>query len=226
MRASARRRTPFVIAIDGPSASGKGTLARRLAARYNLAYLDTGMLYRAVGLKLLRAGIDPENAPAAARLAAATGLADLGAPELRDEAVARAASQVAIIPAVRTALLDVQRRFATDPPPGPRGPVGGAIIDGRDIGTVVWPDAAVKLFVTATPQERARRRHRELLERGCQSIYARVLQDMMERDARDSGRTISPLRPAADALVIDSSTMDAHSAFAAAVAHIESVRGP
>jgi len=213
---------PFVIAIDGPSASGKGTLARRLAAHYNLAYLDTGMLYRAVGLKLLRRGEDPADAGAAAEAARAVGLADLDAAELRDEAVGRAASIVATIPAVREALLALQRRFATEPPPGPRGRAAGAVIDGRDIGTVVLPHASVKLFVTATPEERARRRHRELLERGCKSIYARVLQDMMERDARDSGRAISPLRPAPDALVIDSSAMDADAAFAEALAFIAS----
>ena len=195
-----------VIAIDGPAASGKGTLARRLAAHYGLHHLDTGLLYRAVGLRAEEEGMDPV---AAAR---AVTLADLAAPALREEGAAQAASRVAVIPAVREALRGLQRRFAAEPP--------GAVLDGRDIGTIVFPDAAAKIFVDATAEARARRRHRELIERGVASIYSRVLQDMRERDARDRGRVIAPLAPAPDALVIDSSTLDAESVFALAVAHI------
>jgi len=202
-------RTAVVIAVDGPAASGKGTLARRLAARYGLRHLDTGLLYRAVGLAAARGGADPA---AAAR---ALTLADLADPALREEGAAQAASRVAVLPAVREALRDLQRRFAAAPP--------GAVLDGRDIGTVVFPDAPVKFFVDATPEARARRRHRELLGRGVASIYSRVLQDMRERDARDRERTVAPLTPAPDALVIDSSTLDAEAVFELAVAHIDRV---
>jgi cytidylate kinase len=195
-----------IIAVDGPAASGKGTLARRLAARFGLRHLDTGLLYRAVGLKVEREGADPAEA------ARALTLAELESPLLREEASAQAASRVAVIPAVREALRLLQRRFAGAPP--------GAVLDGRDIGTVVFPEAPVKIFVDATPEARARRRHRELLDRGVASIYSRVLQDMRERDARDRGRVIAPLAPADDALVIDSSDLDADEVFARAVAHI------
>ena len=195
-----------VIAVDGPAASGKGTLARRLAARYGLRHLDTGLVYRAVGLKVLREGLDPV---AAARVVT---LADLERPELRSEAVGEAASKVAAIPEVRTALRALQRRFAETPP--------GAVLDGRDIGTVVFPDAGAKIFVDASPELRAERRHRELLERGVASIYSRVLQDMRERDARDRGRAVAPLTLAKDALVIDSSELDADQVFARALAYI------
>jgi cytidylate kinase len=195
-----------VIAVDGPAASGKGTLARRLAARYGLRHLDTGMIYRAVGLKVLREGLDPV---AAAR---AVTLADLDRPELRSEEVAQAASKVAAIPEVRTALRALQRRFAETPP--------GAVLDGRDIGTVVFPDAGAKIFIDAGLEMRAERRHRELLERGVASIYSRVLQDMKDRDARDRDRAVAPLTPAKDAFVIDSSKLDADGVFALAVAHI------
>lgn len=218
---TAADRRPLVIAIDGPSAAGKGTLGRRLAARYRLAYLDTGLLYRAVAAEIIGRGLDPADATAAAEIAGAIGLGDLDAPNLRDETVGGVASRVAALPGVRAALLAVQRRFARHPPAGR----AGAVIDGRDIGTVVCPEADAKLFVTATVGERARRRHKELLDRGGESIYARVLQDMMERDARDSARTISPLRPPPDALIIDSSTLDPDAAFAAAVAHIDAVLG-
>jgi CMP/dCMP kinase len=195
-----------VIAVDGPAASGKGTLARRLAARYGLRHLDTGLAYRAVGLKVLSEGLDPV---AAARAATLT---DLDRPELRSEEVAQAASRVAAIPEVRTALRALQRRFAETPP--------GAVLDGRDIGTVVFPDADAKIFVDASPELRAERRHRELLERGVASIYSRVLQDMKARDARDRGRAVAPLTPAKDAFVIDSSKLDADGVFALAVAYI------
>jgi CMP/dCMP kinase len=198
-----------VIAVDGPAASGKGTLARRLAAHYGLRHLDTGLLYRAVGRKSEAEGLDPVAA------AKALSLADLADPALRAEGAAQAASRVAVIPEVRLALRTLQRRFAAEPP--------GAVLDGRDIGTVVFPDADVKIFVEASAEARARRRHRELLEQGVASIYSRVLQDMRERDARDRGREIAPLTPAKDALVIDSSKLDAEGVFSVVVAHISRI---
>ncbi len=219
----------FVVAVDGPSAAGKGTLARRLAARLGFAFLDSGLLYRAAALRLLRGGRDPGDAPAAAAAATAVEMADLGDPELRSEAIAQAASQVAAIPAVRQALLGLQRAYAARPPAIPgaipgAGAAAGIVIDGRDIGTVVCPDADVKIFVTASVEERARRRHKELLDRGDEAIYSRVLQDMKDRDARDSGRAASPLVPAADAIVIDSTALDADAAFAAALALVDDRR--
>jgi len=217
---AAGRTTPLVVAVDGPSAAGKGTLARRIAEHFNLAFLDTGLIYRAVGARLLRAGRDPGDEAAAVAAAREVGLDELDAPELRADAVAQAASRVAAIPAVRAALLAVQRRFAADPPAGPRGPAAGAVLDGRDIGTVVCPDAAVKLFVTASLETRAERRHKELLGQGRQSIYARVLQDMSERDARDSGRAVAPLTPARDAVIVDSTALDKDAAFAVAARHV------
>jgi len=197
---------PIVIAVDGPAASGKGTLARRLAAHYGLHHLDTGLLYRAVGLRALREAMDPLAA------AEALTLADLAEPALREDSAAQAASRVAVIPAVREALRGLQRRFAGEPP--------GAVLDGRDIGTVVFPDAPIKIYVDATPEARAQRRHEELREMGLASIYSRVLQDMRERDARDRGRAVAPLTLAKDALVIDSSELDADQVFAEALAYI------
>lgn len=199
----------MIIAIDGPAAAGKGTLAKRLAAHFGLNYLDTGSLYRAVGLAVLRSGGDPAD-PAAAEAAARTldpaGLAD---PSLRGEDAGGAASKVAAIPAVRAALLDFQRAYAARAP--------GAVLDGRDIGTVVCPDAPVKLFVTASLERRAERRLKELLDKGLSAIGERVLQEMRDRDARDSARSVAPLIPAADAVLLDTSEMDADAAFAAAV---------
>ena len=197
-----------VIAVDGPAASGKGTLARRLAAHYGLRHLDTGLLYRAVGIKAA-AGQDPVQA------AEMLEFSDLTGPDLRGDGAAQAGSKVAAIPAVRAALRGVQHRFAAEPP--------GAVLDGRDIGTVVFPDAPVKFYIDARLEDRARRRHRELLGRGQKSIYSRVLQDMKERDARDRGRTVAPLIPAKDALVIDSSKLDADAVFRQAVAHIDRI---
>ena len=197
---------PIVIAVDGPAASGKGTLARRLAAHYGLHHMDTGLLYRAVGLRAEREGLDPVMA------AEALALADLADPVLREDGTAQAASRVAAIPAVRDALRALQHRFAALPP--------GAVLDGRDIGTVVFPDAPIKIYVDATPEARARRRHEELIGRGLASIYSRVLQDMTERDARDRGRTVAPLKPAKEALIIDSSALNADQVFARAVDHI------
>jgi CMP/dCMP kinase len=200
---------PFVVAIDGPAASGKGTLARRLAERFRLAHLDTGRLYRATAALLLASGTDPADPDAAAAAARRVDPARLDDPLLAREAVARASSIVAAIPSVRTALLAVQRDFAAAPP----APAQGAVLDGRDIGTAICPDAAVKLFLTASPEARAERRVRELREKGAAAIYQDVLQDMKERDARDSGRRVAPLTPAPDAVIIDTTVLDAEAVF-------------
>jgi len=203
----------MIIAIDGPAAAGKGTLARRLAERFGLALLDTGLLYRAVGMNLVRAGGDVDDAAAAEAAARALTPEDLEAGDLRADRAADAASRVSQIPGVRKALLDFQRDFAASPPPGAKG----AVLDGRDIGTVVCPDADVKLFVTASTEVRAERRYKELLERGLDAIHGRVLADMKERDARDSDRAVSPLEPAKDAFILDTSDLDADQAFARAL---------
>lgn len=208
-------RPPLVIAVDGPAAAGKGTLARRLAAELGLPYLDTGMLYRAVGRRVLDAGADPTDVAAAEAAARALAPADTGRADLRGPAADAAASQVAAIPGVRAALLDFQRRFADG---------HGAVLDGRDIGTVVFPTADVKLFVTASPQVRAARRHAELLARGAAPPLAEVARDMAERDARDAGRGVAPLRPAADAHVLDTSSLDADDAFAAALGFVRAAQ--
>jgi cytidylate kinase len=221
MNDSAAADRPFVIAIDGPSAAGKGTLARAIAGHFGLTYLDTGLLYRAVAARLLRAGRDPSDREAATAAAQHIELTELNAPALRNDEIAQAASKVAIIPQVRAALLSLQRNFASNPPPGPNGATAGAVIDGRDIGTVVCPDAPIKFFVTATIEARAQRRYRELLARNGESIYARVLQDMRERDERDRNRAVSPLTPAKDAVVIDTTALSPEAMLAAAVAHIE-----
>jgi CMP/dCMP kinase len=199
----------FVVAIDGPAASGKGTLARRLAARFGFAYLETGALYRAAALLALEAGADPADPVAAERAARRVTPGVLGDPRLREERVAAASSVVAAIPAVRRALLAFQRDFAAHPPEGARG----VVLDGRDIGSVVCPDANLKLFVTAGREERARRRVEELRGRGVPAIYENVLQDLTERDARDSGRQVAPLMAAPGAVVIDTTTLDADRVF-------------
>nr|WP_145734954.1 (d)CMP kinase [Nitrospirillum amazonense] len=217
----------FIVAIDGPAASGKGTLARRLAATLGFAHLDTGALYRAVGLSLLRAGHAPEDgaaAIAAARgLDAATVLPLMNDPALRQDVVAVAASKVSVVPEVRAALLDFQRDFANHPPGGAPGTVSrGAVLDGRDVGTVVCPQAPAKLFVTADVEVRARRRLSELRNTGAEAIYDAVLEDMKVRDARDSQRAVAPLKPAVDAFLLDTSMMDADQAFIAAMDFIRS----
>lgn len=203
----------MIIAIDGPAASGKGTLARRLAARWGLAYLDTGLLYRAAGLKVLRTGGDPAQADAAVAAAGAITAEDLVGDDLRGERAGEAASQVAAQPAVRAALLEFQRRFAADPPNGAKG----AVLDGRDVGTVICPQADAKLFVTAAVDVRAERRWKELRDKGQTVIQQAVLQDLKRRDERDSSRAIAPLRPAEDAFILDTSGMDADAVFDAAV---------
>lgn len=202
----------MIVAIDGPAASGKGTLARRLAAHLGLAYLDTGLLYRAVGMAVVRAGGDPSDPAAAEAAARALDPQALSDPALRLDEAGQAASKVAAIPGVRAALLDFQRQVARRAP--------GAVLDGRDIGTVVCPDADHKLFVTASLEKRAERRLKELLGRGVATIQEAVLQEMRERDARDSGRSVAPLVPAPDAFLLDTTELDADQAFAAALGYI------
>jgi cytidylate kinase len=212
----------MIIAVDGPAAAGKGTLARRLALALNLAYLDTGALYRAVGLSVLRAGGDPADKAAAVEAAENLDRGILDEPELRGDAAANAASQVAAIPAVRKELLVFQRDFAANPPAGKKG----AILDGRDIGTVVCPKADVKIFVTASAEVRAERRLKELQARGIEAIYAEVLQDMKERDARDQARAVAPLVPAEDATILDTTDLDADDAFEQALAIVDPDTAP
>ena len=202
----------MIIAIDGPAAAGKGTLGRRLADHFALAHLDSGRLYRAVALKLLRQGKNQEDEQAAIDAASGLSIDELDDQGLRDEGVGRLASVIAAMPSVRHALIGFQREFANHPP----GNARGAVIDGRDIGTIVCPQATHKLFVTASVETRAKRRLKELRARGERSIYARILQDMKERDTRDSQRDIAPLAVAVDAFVLDTSELDADAAFQAA----------
>lgn len=210
-------RPSFVLAIDGPAASGKGTLSRRLADHYHFAHLDTGALYRATGRDMLAQGRDPNDPVAAAVVAAAVDPTTFDDPHLRDEAVGQAASIVAAHGGVRAALLDLQRRFAAAPPGG----LAGAVLDGRDIGTVVCPEADVKFYVTASVEVRARRRILELQARGLPADEAAIRADLVARDARDSGRAEAPLKPAADAVLLDTSALDADAVFAAARAIID-----
>ena len=211
----------ITIAIDGPAAAGKGTLGARLANTYGLAKLDTGLLYRATGFKVVAGAGDPEDADVAEAAARALDPADLANEALRTDEAAQAASKVSAIPGVRAALLDFQREFAANPPLLDDGsPAKGALLDGRDIGTTVCPDAHAKLFISASTEVRAKRRFKELQDRGLEAIYARVLEDMKERDARDSNRSASPLAAADDAFILDTSDLDADAAYAAAVEFI------
>lgn len=202
----------MIIAVDGPAASGKGTIARALAAHYSLPHLDTGLLYRAVGLGVLRAGGDPSSAADAIAACRFTDAA-LHDPQLKSEAAGMAASLVSAHPEVRAALLDRQRHFAGQP--------GGAVLDGRDIGTVIAPAADAKLFVTASAEVRAKRRHAELTGHGLDVHYEAVLRDIHARDERDSGRSAAPLRMAADAVLLDTSALDIEQAIAAAIGLVE-----
>lgn len=212
----------IIIAIDGPSASGKGTLARKLAAHLGFAYLDTGALYRCVGKAVLDAGLDPADEKStvntARTLAQRLKPADFTDPQLRSDQVGQAASMVAKYPAVRQALYDFQKNFAHAPLTD--HPVGGAVLDGRDIGTVICPDADVKLFVTASTAIRARRRYEELKAKGHATDLDTVLADMIARDERDSARAAAPLKPAEDAATIDTSHLDADEVMARALAVI------
>ena len=207
----------MIIAIDGPAASGKGTLSRRLARHYGFACLDTGKLYRAVAWKILDSEQNPADSGAAEAVARQIGPADLDGARLSEDRVSQAASVVAAHPGVRAALLDFQRNFARHPPDGAKG----AILDGRDIGTVICPDAPVKLYVTASAEARAMRRFKELQENGAEAIYERVLQDIEQRDARDRGRPTAPLKQAEDALLLDTTALDADAAFKEAVDLVE-----
>lgn len=206
----------LVVAIDGPAASGKGTLARRLAEKLGFAHLDTGRIYRAVAFKLLAAGISADDIAAAVEAAKHLIPQDLDNPALGTDEVASMASKIAAIPGVRSQLIDFQKNFSVTPPDGRKG----AILDGRDIGTVICPKASAKLFVTATAEARATRRHKELLGRGLPSIYAQVLQDIMARDDRDAHRTTAPLTAAPDAYLLDTTTLDAEGALAEALTYI------
>ncbi len=211
----------MLIAVDGPAAAGKGTLTRKLAEHFNLARLDTGLIYRAVGAKALELG-DPTDEKIAVKAAKSLSFTDLDQNGLRDEAAGNAASKVATIPAVRDILLTFQRDFAANPPDGPNGPVAGAVLDGRDIGTVVCPEAPYKLFITASPEVRAERRYKELQDRGEEAIRSAILKDIVDRDERDRSRTVAPLEPAKDAKVLDTSDLDAVAVFTAALNFISS----
>jgi len=206
-----------IIAIDGPAASGKGTLGKLIAAHYGLAHLDTGKLYRAVARDTLAAGASPSDANAALSAAKALDVRTLDDPSLADGKLGEAASIVASHPEVRDALLAYQRAFAKRKP--------GAVLDGRDIGTIICPDADVKLFVTATPEERARRRYRELREAGNGVSEADVLTDIRRRDERDKGRAAAPLRQAEDAHLLDTTNLDIDAAFKAAIDLIDAAMG-
>ena len=212
---SAPSPSPLVIAVDGPAASGKGTVARALAAHFDLPHMDTGLLYRAVALNLTRWGGDPASEFEALR-ACDVAAVPSDDPELRSEIVGEIASRISAYPAVRAALLERQREFAGQP--------GGAVLDGRDVGTVIAPEATAKLFVTAAPEIRARRRTEELLAAGKRVRFEDVLTDIRARDERDSGRESAPLLRADDAMLLDSGAMSVADTIAAAIDLVASVR--
>lgn len=208
---------PLIIAVDGPAASGKGTVASALARHFDLPYLDTGLLYRAVGVQTVGAGLDLDDAAAAAGIAASLDAGALDVPAYRTRGAGEAASRVAVHAPVRQALLDLQRRFADDP--------RGAVLDGRDIGTVIAPEAPAKLFVTASPQVRADRRWKQLCAQGEDVAFDAVLADIRLRDERDAGRATAPLLQAADAHLLDTTEMTIEAAFREALALVERARG-
>jgi cytidylate kinase len=203
----------MIIAVDGPAASGKGTIAKALARHYALPHMDTGLLYRAVALNLLRWDGDPESEFSALR-ACDFSQTDFADPDLRSEAVGGIASRISAYPLVRQALVERQRAFAGQP--------GGAVLDGRDIGTVIAPEADAKLFVTASPEVRARRRCAELVRMGLHAEFEEVLLDIRARDERDSGRSAAPLQRAEDAVLLDTSELGPEAAVAAAIAAVDS----
>ncbi len=207
----------IVIAVDGPAASGKGTIARALAAHFGLPHMDTGMLYRAVAVSLNRFGGDPGVEFEAVRAVAGLMQVDAGDPELRSELAGSVASRISAYPGVRAALIERQREFARQP--------GGAVLDGRDVGTVIAPDATAKLFVMASAEVRAKRRMAELEARGATAHYDDVLIDIRARDERDAGRTAAPLTRAKDADLLDTSAMDVGAAIAKAIALVEAKLG-
>ncbi|OCW55983.1 (d)CMP kinase [Hoeflea olei] len=200
--------THFVIAVDGPAAAGKGTLSRKLAHHYGLGHLDTGLTYRATAKALVDRGLPFDDEAVAAAVAAELDLGHLDRSVLSAHEIGEAASRIAVMPGVRRALVEAQRRFALTPP--------GAVLDGRDIGTVVCPDAPVKLYVTASPESRARRRYDEIIAGGGTADLGAILADIEKRDQRDSSRADSPLRPAADAHLLDTTEMGIEAAFEAA----------
>jgi cytidylate kinase len=206
----------MIIAIDGPAASGKGTLGKRLAAHYGLRHLDTGLLYRAVAKAMVDGGYRLDDAAHAVAAARALDPARFDEPALKSHATAEAASVVSSIPEVRAALLAFQREFGRAS--------GGAVLDGRDIGTVIFPDAEVKILVTAAAEERARRRARELQAAGGEASEAEILADILRRDARDTQRSVAPLKAAPDAHLLDTTHLDIDAAFRAAVDIVEAVR--
>lgn len=203
----------FTIAIDGPAAAGKGTLSRLIAAHYGFHHLDTGLTYRATAKALLDADLALDDEAVAEEIARRLDLSGLDRATLARHEIGEAASRIAVMPAVRRALVEAQRRFATKPP--------GTVLDGRDIGTVVCPDAPVKLFVTASPDVRARRRYEEIIAGGGAASYDDVFADVKKRDERDMGRADSPLRPAEDAHLLDTSEMSIEAAFQAAKSIID-----
>ncbi len=211
---------PFIVAIDGPAAAGKGTLARRLADEFGFAYLDTGALYRGVALSLIRAGIADPTESEATKAALRLDLSLLLSPDLRLEATGGMASRIAVMPAVRAALDALQRRFAEIPPQG----APGAVIDGRDIGTVICPKAQVKLFLTASVAARAERRVNELRAKGLPADREGIKAEIEARDARDAGRATAPLKAAADAHLLDTSDLGIEEVFAKAKSIIETAR--
>ena len=206
----------MIIAIDGPAASGKGTLARRLAEHYRLPHLDTGLLYRATAASLINADRDLRDVEAAVAAARGLSLTDFDDETLRGREMGEAASVVAALPQVRAALIEAQRNFARRP--------GGAVLDGRDIGTVICPTADVKIFVTASAAARAQRRALEFARRGEKADYAAILADIAKRDARDSERAEAPLRAATDAALLDTTRLGVEAAFAAALDIVEARR--
>ena len=206
----------FVVAVDGPAASGKGTIAARLGQAFGLPVLDTGLLYRAVGAIVTHRGGDLDDEAAAAAAAGDLDLASLDDAELRTRAMGEAASRVAVHPPVRRVLRTFQRTFAAREP--------GAVLDGRDIGTVIYPAAQAKIYVTASPEARAERRWRQLSAQGEDTVHADILADIIRRDARDEERETSPMRPASDAVLLDTTDLDIDGAFEAARRIVETAR--